>query len=108
MIRIRCVLFLLLFGAYAMSDSFATPCTVAWQAPLSMGFPRQEYSSGLPFPFPGVLPDPGIEPTSPALAGEFFTNRATREALTFQASLLLRARECFVETIVVEAFGRKG
>ena len=73
MIRIRCVLFLLLFGAYAMSDSFATPCTVAWQAPLSMGFPRQEYSSGLPFPFPGVLPDPGIEPTSPALAGEFFT-----------------------------------
>ena len=72
MIRIRCVLFLLLFGAYAMSDSFATPCTVAWQAPLSMGFPRQEYSSGLPFPFPGVLPDPGIEPTSPALAGEFF------------------------------------
>ena len=73
-----------------------------------MGFPRQKYRSGLPFPSLRDLPDPGIEPTSPALAGEFFTNRATREALTFQASLLLRARECFVETIVVEAFGRKG
>ena len=43
------------------------------QAPLSMGFPRQEYWSGLPFSSPGNLPDPGIEPTSPALAGRFFT-----------------------------------
>ena len=42
------------------------------QAPLSMGFPRQEYCSGLPFPS-GDLSDPGIEPTSPALAGGFFT-----------------------------------
>ena len=45
--------------------SFATPWTVAHQAPLSMGFPRQEYWSGLPFPFPGDLPNPGIEPESP-------------------------------------------
>ena len=43
------------------------------QAPLSMGFPRQEYWSGLPFPSPGDLRDPGIEPKSPALAGKFFT-----------------------------------
>ena len=43
------------------------------QAPLSMGFPRQEYWSGLPFPPPGDLPHPGVEPTSPALAGGFFT-----------------------------------
>jgi len=43
-------------------------------APLSMGFPRQEYWSGLPFPSPWDLPYPWIEPTSPALAGEFFTN----------------------------------
>ena len=43
-----------------------TPWTVALQAPLSMGFPRQEYWSGLPCPPPGDLPDPGIEPTSPA------------------------------------------
>ena len=43
------------------------------QVPLSMGFPRQEYWSGLPFPPPGDLPDPGIKPESPALAGGFFT-----------------------------------
>ena len=47
--------------------------TVARQAPLSMGFLRQEYWRGLPFPPPGDLPDPGIEPVSTALAGEFFT-----------------------------------
>ena len=46
---------------------FATPWTVAYQASPSMGFPRQEYWSGLPFPSPGDLPDPGIEPWSPAL-----------------------------------------
>ena len=46
---------------------FATPWTVAYQAPLSMGFSKQECWSGLPFPSPGDLPDPGIEPRSPAL-----------------------------------------
>ena len=46
---------------------FATPWTVAYQAPSSMGFSRQEYWSGLPFPSPGDLPNPGIEPGSPAL-----------------------------------------
>ena len=51
----------------------ATAGTVACQAPLSMGFSRQEYWSGLPFPSPGDLSDPGIEPVSPALAGGFFT-----------------------------------
>ena len=45
----------------------ATPCTVAHQAPLSMGFPRQEYWNGLPFPPPGDFSNPGIEPGSPAL-----------------------------------------
>ena len=55
-----------------MPDSFATPQTVARQAPLSMGF-SQEHWSGLLFPPPGDLPNPGIEPTSPALAGEFIT-----------------------------------
>ena len=57
--------------------------TVAPQAPLSLGFSRQEYWSGLPFPSPGDLPDPGIEPESlmfPALAGRFFTTSATCEA----------------------------
>ena len=57
-----------------MSDSSATPWTVAHQVPLSMGFPRQKYWSGLPCSPPGDLPDPGIKPTtSPTLAGGFFT-----------------------------------
>ena len=56
-----------------VSNSFATPWTVAHKVPFSMGFPRQEYWSGLPFPSAGDLPDPGIEPQSPALAGRFFT-----------------------------------
>ena len=51
------------------------------QGPLSMGFPRQEYWSGLPFPSPGDLPDPGIEPGSPAVQGDSLLT-ATREALT--------------------------
>ena len=52
---------------------FANVWTIACQAPLSMGFPRQEYWRGLPFLSAGDLPNPGIEPTSPALAGGFFT-----------------------------------
>ena len=66
-----------------MSNSCVIPWTVAHQAPLSMGFSRQEYWSELPFPLPGDLPNPGIESMSlksPALAGRFFTNNATWEA----------------------------
>ena len=71
--------YLLIFPYCMCAKSFqlwlnlATPWTVAYQAPLSMGFLRQEYWSGLPFPPPGALPDPGIETTSPALTGGFFT-----------------------------------
>ena len=54
---------------------FAIPWSVAHQAPLSMEFSRQEYWSGLPFPPPEDLPDPGIEP-APALGGEFFTTES--------------------------------
>ena len=50
-----------------MSNSFATPWTIAYQAPPSMEFSRQEYCSGLPFPSPEDLPNPGIEPGSPIL-----------------------------------------
>ena len=67
-----------------MSDSEIL-WTVAYQAPLSMGFSRQEFWSELPFPSPGGLPDPGIEPISlmsPALADEFFTPSTTWEART--------------------------
>ena len=59
---------------------FVTPWTVARQAPLSMGFSRQECWSGLPCSPPGHLPDPGIEPSSlmsPAMAGRFFTTSTT-------------------------------
>ena len=51
---------------------FSTPWTVAYQAPLSMGFSRQECWNGLPFPSPGDLPDTGIEPGSPALQTDAF------------------------------------
>ena len=59
------------------------PWTAALPPPLSTGFSRQRYRSGLPFPPPGHLPDPGVEPLSltfPALAGGFFTTSATCEA----------------------------
>ena len=59
---------------------FVTLCSVACQAPRSMGFSKQEYWSGLPFPSPGDLPDPGTELaslTSPALAARFFTTSTT-------------------------------
>ena len=61
---------------FVVSDSFVTPWTVAHQAPLSVGFSRQEDWSGLPFPPPGDLCDPGLEPVTPVapeLAGGFFT-----------------------------------
>ena len=64
-------------SSHAQSPSlvwlFATPWTVAHQAPLFMGFPRQEYWSGSPFPSSEDFPNPGIEPVSLALAGGFFT-----------------------------------
>ena len=65
---------------------FVTLWTVAHQAPLSMGFSKQEYWSGLPCPPPGDLLDPGIEPkslVSPAVAAKFFTSGATWEALKY-------------------------
>ena len=58
---------------------FATPWTVAYQVPPSMGFSRQEYWSGLPFPSPGDLPDPGIEPGSPTFQAEALTSEPPRK-----------------------------
>ena len=60
---------------------FATPWTVAYQAPPSMGFSRQEYWSGLPFPSPGGLPDPGIEPRSPTLEADALTSEPPGKTL---------------------------
>ena len=67
---------MLMLALSVVSDSFVTSWTVAHQAPLSMESSRQEDCSGLPFPPPGDLPHPEVEPgspTSPALAGGFFT-----------------------------------
>ena len=61
-----------MLSCFSCVQLFATPWTVAHQAPLSVGLPRWEYWSGLPFPPLGDLPRPGIEPKSPVLAGGFF------------------------------------
>ena len=77
-----------------MSDSLVTPWTIVHQAPLSMGFPRQEYWIGLPFPFPGDLLDPEITPTSPELVGGFFTTEPPGKPCSF-----------FYNVIILLAFG---
>ena len=59
-----------------LRPSFTSPWAVSCQAPLSMGFPRQEYWSGLPFPSPGDTPNPGIKLSSPVLPGGFFTTES--------------------------------
>ena len=69
-----------------MSDS-ATPWTVAYQASPSMGFSRQEYWSGLPFPSLGDFPDPGIEPTSLALEADVLTSEPPGKPNSFLKDL---------------------
>ena len=69
-------------------DSFTTSWTVARQAPLSVGFSWQDYWSGLPFLSPGDFPDPGIEPTSHSMAGEFFTSEPPGQDVLKQLSHL--------------------
>ena len=73
---------LLLLSHFSRVRLFMSLWTVTLQAPLLMGFSRQDYWSGLPCPPPGDLSDPGIKPASllsPALAGRFFSTSATRE-----------------------------
>ena len=77
---ISCAYMLCMLSLFRHVWPFATPRTITLQAPLSMGFPRQDYGSGLPCPPPGDLPKPGIEPSSPTLAGRFFTTSITWEA----------------------------
>ena len=86
---------LLVVQSLSRVQLFATPWTVAHQAPLTVGFPRQEYWSGLPFPSLGDLPDPGIEPSSPALAGSLFTSAPVRKPDLMSTLLILM----FIEMI---------
>ena len=65
--------------AAQLCPTLCDPWTVACQAPLSMGFPRQEYWSGLPFPSPGDLPDPGIKLGSPALQADSLPSEPPRK-----------------------------
>ena len=69
-----------------------TPWTVTHQAPLSVGFSRQEYWSGLPFPSPGDLLDPGIEPGSPALQADYLPSEPPGKPLQLGVLLLLLSR----------------
>ena len=67
-----------------LCQTLGPPMDCSSQAPLSMGFPRQEYWGGLLFPSPGDLPEPGIKPTSPALAGGFFTTEPPGKSTILQ------------------------
>ena len=64
---------------------FATPWTVAYQTPPSMGFSRQEYWSGVPFPSSGDLPDPGINPGSPAFQADALTSEPPGKPIVLQS-----------------------
>ena len=70
---------------------FVTPWTVAYQASLSMGFSRPEYSSGLPFPSPGNLPNSGIEPRSPALQVDSLLSEPTDKAFTLLCTYTIKS-----------------
>ena len=81
---------------------FVTTWTVAHQAPVSMGFPRQEYWSGVPFPSPGRLPDPGIKTRSPALQADSFPSEPGMPVVI--PSLCLSAIWCFPKLLSPKLF----
>ena len=74
--------------------TLATPWTVARQAPLSVGFSRQEYWSGLPFPSPGDPPDPGVEPRSPALQADSLLTEPAGKPQEYTGSRLKKKNGC--------------
>ena len=75
---------------------FVTPWIVACQAPLATGFPKKEYWSGLPFPSPGDLLGPGIEPGSPALAGRLFTTEPPGKPINAYEGSSTSQYKCFL------------
>ena len=94
----------MLSSLFSRVQFFATLWTVVCQAPLPMQFSRQEYWSGLPFPLPGDLPDPGIEPTSlmsPGLAGRFFTISTTWDTILPALHRLILQITRIIATITV-------
>ena len=76
----------LLFRHQVVCDAFAAPWTVAHQVLLFMEFSRQKYWSRLPFPSPGDLPDPGIEPGSPTLEGDTLTSEPLEKPIQSEVS----------------------
>ena len=86
--------FLVLSGLVAkLCLTLVTPWTVACQAPLSMGFSRQEHWSGLPFPSPGYLPNPGIEPRSPALQADSLLTELQGKPLNIKGQVYQRGNQ---------------
>ena len=82
-------------GEKSVSRSiFATPWTVAHLAPLSLGFSRQEYWRGLPFSSPGHLPNPGIEPRSPAVQADFLLSELPGKPKTTSTFSIIVLRNC--------------
>ena len=77
-----------------------TPWTVAHQAPLSMGFSRQEYWSELPFASPGAFPDPGIKPRSPALQADSLPTVLQGKPLSMYTTSFLIARNFLIPSIL--------
>ena len=82
---------------------FATPWTLAYQAPLSMGFSRQECWSGLPFPSPGDFPDPGIKPGSPALQADALLSEPPGKPSRVEIVVLKNIR-CFFTILSLGAY----
>ena len=81
---------------------FATPWTVAYQAPPSIGFSRQEYWSGLPFPSPGDLPDPGIKPRSPTFQADALTSEP--RASVYMYTIYIYAMCIYMYTIYIYVY----
>ena len=87
---------------------FVTPWTVAYQAPLSMGFSRQEYWSGLPFPSPGSRPNPGIKPRSPAFQANALPSEPSgKPFVTVVITILSVSVHIPVSIILITVFGAK-
>ena len=82
------------FSRFCHVRLFATPRTVAHQAPLSVGFSRQEYWSGLSFPSPGDLPDPGIESRSPTLQADALPSKPPGKTIISYAAAAKSLRSC--------------